>query len=157
MKKKSHMNQNRNALNEVLRRLIQITNDPRQLAQLRTVNRRTRQFMNRQNAVFILARNRYLRAIRNYTKGMEHPMAFEPEYGIGRMHRQGVWVKFLKAENEIRRILGLPLRNIPNFGVFSPFEPPYKPPVNQRVLRALLIRNLESTWIRRTPTGTTNR
>lgn len=145
---------NQNAVSEILKRLVEVTNDPRQLAQLRTVNRRTRQLVNRQNAVFLRARNRYLRAIRKYQNGMAHPMAYEPEYGLGRIHRQGVWLEFLESENEIRRILGLPLRNIPTFNAYNPFQPPYKPPVNQGVLRALLIRNLQSTLRRRTPTGT---
>jgi hypothetical protein len=160
----SASNNNRNR-EEKRRRVFEVLTPHlpgKSLAQLMTANksvhnnvRKTPAFQKKiQNAFIRNMKDRYLRAIRKYQNGMAHPMAYEPEYGIGRMHRQGVWVEFLKAENEIRRILGLPLRNIPNFGVFSPFEPPYKPPVNQGVLHALLIRNLQSTWIRRTPTGT---
>lgn len=137
---------NQNAVSEILKRLVEVTNDPRQLAQLRTVNRRTRQLVNNQNAVFIRARNRYLRAIRKYQNGMADPIAYEPEYGIGRMHRQGVWAEFKEAENEIRRVLGLPTRT---FNVSNRFVPPYNPPINNAVTRALLLRNLQSTWRRR--------
>ena len=114
------------------------------LAQLMTVNksvhnnvRKTPAFQKKiQNAFIRNMKDRYLRAIRNYKLIIYR--VTNRNTGIGRIMRQHAWISFILAENEIRRILGLPLRNIPTFNNNNNalFEPPRNPTSNN-VVRAL--------------------